>query len=98
MYRYGTRPGKWSRILREKSARGGPASTEPQARYASQVVYDPGSKTVFMHGGNAGPVGPYLGREENSEGVAIPEGDDAHPDKEKRLDDLWCMTLKRSEM
>lgn len=56
-------------------------------RYAHQMVYDPNSKTIFMHGGNAGFVGAmeYGGGE---------DGQDVFQ-KESRLDDFWRMTLMR---
>ena len=57
---------------------------EPLPRYAHQVVYNPRTKIVFMHGGNAGLVGQQLerGREDDSA-------------KERRLDDFWQMSLIR---
>lgn len=56
VYRYGTRPGKWIQILPETNEGHDQVDVveEPQPRYAHQVVYEEGSKTVFMHGGNAG--------------------------------------------
>jgi hypothetical protein len=78
---------------------------EPQPRYAHQVVYDPVRKMVFLHGGNAGLVAPSGdGDEEDDEDadgdVRMVEGrGDAEKDggreREKRLDDFWCMTLQR---
>ena len=58
VYRYGARPGKWTQIMPEdrgvESKEQIDAVEEPQPRYAHQVVYEEGSKTVFLHGGNAG--------------------------------------------
>ena len=80
---------------------------EPQPRYAHQVVYEEGSKTIFMHGGNAGlGSGSDVGMEragERDDGEEAAEEDrdklnDAkreHGPKETRLDDFWSMTLNR---
>lgn len=117
VYRYGTRPGKWTKILpatSDVSPEGeGSSETfeEPQSRYAHQVVYEESTKTVFLHGGNAGP-GPesegYNGMErvppvrspedeaENGEGEQ--PGEPGRPEQrpqEIRLDDFWSMTLNR---
>ncbi|EAU90900.2 Mei4-dependent protein 6 [Coprinopsis cinerea okayama7 len=53
VYRYDPKPGKWSQIARhpESVANGGEV---PLPRFAHQVVYCPGERTVFLHGGNAG--------------------------------------------
>jgi hypothetical protein len=70
-------------------------------------VYEEGSKTVFMHGGNAGlgsgiddgmeRAGEQEDPEENDEGVGEKMGNeqDRHCQQERRLDDFWSMTLKR---
>ena len=93
MYRYDVRPGKWTRILSGASeSTSGAASAEPQPRYAHQVVYDPERKMVFMHGGNAGLMDNDPGTKMGADGEAPAE---RHKDKEKRLNDFWCMTLKR---
>lgn len=87
------------------------AVEEPQPRYAHQVVYEEGSKTVFLHGGNAG-MGSHSSdvmerrtSTSRSEDAAVDsaEGDgaksdgekEAHEEKERRLDDFWSMTLNR---
>jgi hypothetical protein len=70
------------------------------------VVYDPTRRTVFLHGGNAGIV--HTSRSpgnstEDDEGeedgdVRMLEGRpemDREGAKERRLDDFWCMTLRR---
>jgi hypothetical protein len=80
--RYSPRPGQWTKILPQPDFNlrtHSSAIEEPAPRYAAQVAYDPSSKTVFLHGGNAGPL----------------EGADAEGAPEKRLDDLWAMTLVR---
>ncbi|KAG5643379.1 hypothetical protein DXG03_000993 [Asterophora parasitica] len=59
---------------------------EPVPRYAHQVVYNPHTKTIYMHGGNAGVVGEALER----------AGGGDKKGREERLDDLWGMTLKRA--
>jgi muskelin len=115
VYRYGTQPGKWTQILPDTSearvdrSLGKSVITveEPQPRYAHQVVYEEGSKTIFMHGGNAGlGSGSDVGMEragERDDGEEAAEEDrdklnDAkreHGPKETRLDDFWSMTLNR---
>jgi len=63
---------------------------EPLPRYAHQVVYNPRTKTVFMHGGNAGVVGQMeRKRVGTGNGVSEDEG------KEQRLADLWEMRMTR---
>ena len=57
----------------------------PRARCAHQVVYDSKTKTVYMHGGNAGIT---------TNGVDAAKAD-SPPREETRLDDFWSMTLKR---
>lgn len=95
VFRYDPRPGSWTQILPQLMYTGGTHDTsgslhavekveEPLPRYAHQVVYNPRTKTVFMHGGNAGMVGQQLERG---------RGDDSG--KERRLDDFWRMTLIR---
>jgi hypothetical protein len=113
VYRYGTRPGKWTQILQKTSEGHDQADVveEPQPRYAHQVVYEEGSKTVFMHGGNAGLAsGNNDGMERaasssrledsavDGDGVGsakLDDGSEAQGQKEKRLDDFWSMTLER---
>ncbi|KAF8634267.1 hypothetical protein AX17_004224 [Amanita inopinata Kibby_2008] len=101
VYRYGSRPGKWSKVLLEPppgTSQGeqtvatkttctkvdedslpppgsdGKADVKPKSRYAYQVVYNPRTKSIFMHGGNAGKAegvgGDPVGAENsnNSEG------------------------------
>lgn len=95
VFRYDPRPGSWTQILPQLMYTSGTHDTsgslhavekveEPLPRYAHQVVYNPRTKTVFMHGGNAGMVGQQLERG---------RGDDSG--KERRLDDFWRMTLIR---
>ncbi|TFY80985.1 hypothetical protein EWM64_g3025 [Hericium alpestre] len=86
--RYGDPSHPWTKILPEEPGDGdGPAQIQqPRARYAHQVVYDSRSKTVYLHGGNAGRL------LENGELDENPSGDSS---VEQRLDDFWCMKLKR---
>ena len=56
----------------------------PRARCAHQVVYDPATKTVYLHGGNAGVASPAT-RSRSPGGSS----------GESRLDDFWSMTFKR---
>ena len=109
VYRYGTRPGKWTKILPvipDAGPEGGTSGTseEPQPRYAHQVVYEESTKTFFLHGGNAGlscdgmeKVPPPPEEEaENGEGEQTGEQGEPKPrPQEIRLDDFWSMTLNR---
>jgi hypothetical protein len=83
VFRYSSRPGTWTRT---QPALGQPDSV-PHARYAHQVVYDPQTRTAYLHGGNAGRL--------LESGVL---GDHVHGDDalaEQRLDDFWSMSLSR---
>lgn len=100
MFTYDQRPGTWTQILpqpmypshKSQLPPGEPtAIEEPLPRYAAQVVYNPDTKTVFMHGGNMGIVGQMERRKAANAGEGA--GDGAH--QEERLDDLWQMTLIR---
>jgi hypothetical protein len=104
VYRYDTRPGKWTQILRQPDR---PASEMPLPRFAHQVAYTPFTRSVFLHGGNAGTF-----NESNTKGAAgdkgsrdadgnnIESGDGREVSvagvKERRLDDFWRMELRRS--
>lgn len=103
VYRYGTRPGKWTRILRQPDR---PASESPMPRFAHQVAYNPSTRSVFLHGGNAGNnndgikgAGVKGGRDADGDGFSFDaeEGREAAVAgvKERRLDDFWRMELKR---
>ncbi|KAL1710493.1 Muskelin N-terminus-domain-containing protein [Schizophyllum commune] len=61
VYHYGSRAGKWTRILPPLLPDSSPASSdstsdtdpqEPIPRYAHQLVYDASTRTLYMHGGN----------------------------------------------
>lgn len=74
------------------------ASGVPQARFAHQVVYNPKTKTIFLHGGNAGGA-PLVdasrsARETDADAIIVDASDDSSGTKE-RLDDFWRMELKR---
>ncbi|KAG6919366.1 hypothetical protein DXG01_006915 [Tephrocybe rancida] len=94
MFSYDSKPGSWTQILSHPPDVSSPSLTahsspeehrkQPQPRYAHQVVYNPLTRTVFLHGGNAGIL----------EAVEH-EGEETH--KEERMDDLWQMTLDRAE-
>jgi len=100
-------PGKWSKILPHSSS--ADAEDVPAPRYAAQMVYDPQTKTVYMHGGNAGlgrdagtgQSGEEDGKDGSTRARLNADGDNAEsssPDGEdKRLDDLWSMRLERPE-
>lgn len=85
VYRYGSYPGKWMRILPGTPVPKDGHVEEPQARYAHQLVYDPKTCQAFMHGGNGGV---------NSETPQNQEGE-AEGDGGTRLDDFWSMKLER---
>ena len=81
----------------------------PVARYAHQVVYNPTTKTTYMHGGNASlerevdeegnpaPTEASSAPETRSEEPEEPVEMSTEPDgaRDSRLDDLWSMTLLR---
>ncbi|KAF9028988.1 hypothetical protein BDZ89DRAFT_1065702 [Hymenopellis radicata] len=88
IFRYNPRPGQWVRV--NQAPRSSQHSLDtPMPRYAHQMVYDPNSKTIFMHGGNAG----FVGAMEHGGGE---DGQDVFH-KESRLDDFWRMTLVRPD-
>ncbi|KAF7983834.1 hypothetical protein HWV62_19101 [Athelia sp. TMB] len=101
VYRYAETPGQWTEIL--PPAPSLPPSEGPLPRYAHQVVYDEGTKTVYMHGGNAGlgsgneqsmergeTSGEQFGENEDERRTRVGEGAG-----DRRLDDFWSMTLSR---
>lgn len=69
----------------------------PRARSAHQVVYDPMTKTVFLHGGNPGlSMGTVRVRTSNALGDSGGSGEPSGSGSgETRLDDFWSMTFKR---
>ncbi|KAJ3783538.1 Muskelin N-terminus-domain-containing protein [Lentinula aff. detonsa] len=96
LYRYSSRPGKWEKIhtLEEHQKRSASPSSSPSQdgtranpppRFAHQVVYDPDSKTAYLHGGTMMV---------DSE---LREGNDGLSEEApmKRLSDFWKMTLRR---
>ncbi|KAL6298386.1 Muskelin N-terminus-domain-containing protein [Sparassis latifolia] len=109
IYRYERpdRPGKWSKILPAGRPEGSDAhfgeveNEHPLPRYAHQVVYDFGTKTVYMHGGNAGldevtgatSMGGSMEDSRNQEGGGSTHNTEGT--RENRLDDFWNMQLKR---
>jgi hypothetical protein len=93
-YRHPSKPGKWTKILPEVIKEGGESVEVPRPRYAHQVVYDEGTGSFFMHGGNAGDVSAVQEMEPEEDGG----GDEDHPRtviRETRLDDFWTMKLLR---
>ncbi|KAF5385812.1 hypothetical protein D9615_002604 [Tricholomella constricta] len=100
MFTYDQRPGNWTQILPQPlcNASTGPSGhlqereqlqvEEPLPRYAHQVVYNPNTRTLYMHGGNAGIVGEAMERGRGAAG--------GERQKEQRLDDLWQMRLIRA--
>jgi muskelin len=103
VYRYGTRPGKWTQILRQPDR---PASEMPLPRFAHQVAYTPFTRSVFLHGGNAGNFNEVSTKGAGVKGSRDADGDNIESEdgrevsvagvKERRLDDFWRMELKRS--
>lgn len=101
MFSYDQRPGTWAHILpqtAQTSVKGAPShlhpdepAEEPMPRYAHQVVYNPKTKTVFLHGGNAGIVGEL--ERKRADGTPRDQGEDVG--KEQRLDDFWQMSMIR---
>jgi len=83
-------------------------SEMPAPRFAHQVVYNPNTKSVFLHGGNSGGAGAGSsgggggGREADADGGLVDGaggaevGKEGSTSKERRLDDFWRMELKRS--
>ncbi|KAI0744125.1 Muskelin N-terminus-domain-containing protein [Daedaleopsis nitida] len=90
-------PGKWTQIFPGKEA----VPVCPQPRYAHQVVYDPKSGSVYMHGGNAGlgtddeePAGEARAsspEEDATDAARAPKEAGA----ERRLDDFWHLEVVR---
>ena len=79
------------------------ASEIPMPRFAHQVVYNPATRSVFLHGGNAGGLSAAAGGGSGSAGGNADgdggDGDEKEKEKdgskEKRLDDFWRMELRR---
>lgn len=80
VYKYNSRPGKWTQIVKIPDQ---PTSQRPMPRFAHQVGYNPKTKAIYMHGGNAG--------ESNTENEEVRDG----VGSKGRLDDFWKMELKR---
>lgn len=99
VYRYGTPPGKWTQILRQPDR---PVSETPLPRFAHQVAYNPFTRSVFLHGGNAGNINESTkGAGKGGRNADGDESEDGRETvvaavKERRLDDFWRMELKRS--
>ncbi|KAK2464345.1 hypothetical protein APHAL10511_003802 [Amanita phalloides] len=117
VYRYGSQPGQWCKALLESLPEYAgndtqPSSmTRPQSRYACQVVYNSKTKSIFIHGGNAGAdEGPEA--ESSAHRMERSNSDDSHgtsasdaekenqPEvdqrpKEIRLNDFWRIKLDR---
>lgn len=81
------------------------ASEIPMPRFAHQVVYNPATRSVFLHGGNAGGSSAAVGGSGSAGGNADGDGGDGVDGdgkekekdgvKERRLDDFWRMELRR---
>lgn len=107
VYNYSSTPGTWLQILRES---GRPLAELPLPRFAHQIAYIPSTKSLFLHGGNAGrgfsdgtyhesvPSTPAAvdARPESTQSAPATMEDSEHPEaSERRLDDFWRMDLKR---
>lgn len=88
VYRYERQPGKWTRILPNEQEFGEEPVDKPQPRYAHQLVYNPNTDSIFMHGGNGGVVAEGSGEDDRGD-------DELRGEEENRLDDFWTMKLKR---
>ncbi|TRM70103.1 Muskelin N-terminus-domain-containing protein [Schizophyllum amplum] len=109
VYHYGSRAGRWTRILpplARSTSEGDVAAQEPIPRYAHQLVYDASTRTIYMHGGNGSPSTAATNPEQQeADNIHASEGGDVVDDgennserdreKEKRLDDFWSMKLVR---
>jgi hypothetical protein len=78
----------------------------PQPRFAHQVAYSSFTRSVFLHGGNAGNSNESTTKGAGVKGNKDADGDNVESEdgrevsvpgvKERRLDDFWRMELKRS--
>ena len=78
----------------------------PLPRFAHQVAYTPFTRSVFLHGGNAGNFNESSTKGAGAKGTRDADGDNIEAEegrevsvagvKERRLDDFWRMELKRS--
>ena len=78
----------------------------PLPRFAHQVAYTPFTRSVFLHGGNAGNFNESSSKGAGVKGSRDADGDNIETEdgrevsvagvKERRLDDFWRMELKRS--
>lgn len=84
VYRYGARPGKWTQILRQPDR---PASEMPLPRFAHQVAYTPFTRSVFLHGGNAGNFNESGSSSSASKGVSVKGIRDADGDNIESAED-----------
>lgn len=89
IYQYHQRPGRWAQISHNRTDHKHPTGAEPASRYAHQVVYNPVTRTMYMHGGNGGETGAL----EDETRMDTTEGDS--PRADRRLDDFWAMYLTR---
>lgn len=93
LYRYGARPGTWTRILPEgdQSRRPNPAPSpglnrkEPCSRYAHEVVYNTKSRQMYLFGGNAS-------LDDLDEDDSM---DEANVEGIRRMNDFWKMEVCR---
>ncbi|KAJ2920028.1 hypothetical protein MD484_g480, partial [Candolleomyces efflorescens] len=70
IFRYDSKPGKWYQISRHPDS---PPDEVPVPRFAHQAVYHAPTRTVFLHGGNAGGLSA-LERERSTSANRNPDG------------------------
>lgn len=120
VYRYGVQPGKWSKSLLESppgysmndSLSSSDTHAKPRSRYACQMVYNPKTKAIFIHGGISGADEGVLpessaAQTERRNSSDSGSGNTSDADKENqpevdrqrevRLNDLWRIKLHRYE-
>lgn len=98
IYQYSPRPGRWTEITpspADGEQRGDENCEDfPLPRYAHQAVYDPTTKTVYIHGGNAG-ISESLEKDGDEDDGEKERERENKEDKIRRMDDFWSMTLVR---
>lgn len=117
VYRYGVQPAKWSKSLLEtppgyamNDSSSSDTYTKPRSRYACQMVYNPKTKAIFIHGGISGAdenvlpeTPPAQTERRNSSDSGSGNTSDAEKEnqpevdrqREVRLNDLWRVKLHR---
>ncbi|KAF9073645.1 Muskelin N-terminus-domain-containing protein [Rhodocollybia butyracea] len=86
LYRYHPRPGVWEKIQSTEDTHREQSQSIPSSRFAHQMVYEPISKMVYLHGGTV-----LTANAKQRDTI------DGHPEEDplRRLSDFWKMKLKR---